>query len=157
MDVPDLRAPNIERFHFSTVVGARAVPDAHASRVDFVGCWLVIQWSLASLRHTTFHVPPAPPRLHWLSDVTLGGAWAAVARALDGFGNRTSLLQSNLTGCRTVSGRAPARHGEKLVLRKDCTMPRWRECFYEVCASQNITMQSAKADFLLGRLLALLD
>ena len=122
--MPDLRAPNIERFHFREVVGARAVPDAHASRVDFVGCWLVVRRFLALLYHTTFHVPLAPARLHWLSDVTLGGPWAAVARAFDVFSNRTSLLQSYLAGFRTVSGRAPARHGEKLVLRKDCTMPR---------------------------------
>ena len=46
---------------------------------------------LFDIDHIAFSPPrsssPAPPRLHWLSDIAVGGAWAAVARAFDGFSN----------------------------------------------------------------------
>ena len=94
------------------------MPDAHASRLISLNVF-----GLSNIGHISFSrvfvAPLAPARLHWYSCVLLGGPWAAVARALSVFSNRTSLLQSNLAGCRTVLGGALRPGiGEKLVLRK---------------------------------------
>ena len=89
-------------------------------RRELVGCstFLLLSSSRVVPR------PPAPARLHWLSDVAVGGPWAA-PRA------RLTVLVIERRGCNPTRGGiwmslargGPAR-GEKLVLRKDFTMPR---------------------------------
>ena len=93
--------------------------------------WTLVGCSESLSLSSSHHVPrpPAPARLHWLSDVAVGGPWAAPRARLTVSGIRESVLQSNAGWLLDVPGARGAGTGEMLVLRKDCTKRRWRVCF----------------------------
>src|SRR5438552_581073 len=77
----------------SNVVAARVPSPMHGGRLR----WTLVDCSESLSLSSSHHVPrpPAPARLHWFSDVTLGGPWAAPRARLTVSGVRESRLQSN--------------------------------------------------------------
>ena len=100
-----------------TSVAVRAVPDAHACGLVKSGVSGVLTVHSKVLL-TTFNVPLAPHRFtgFWAS---YSGAWAAFARTFDvSFGSDILSSICASLGCRGFV-RAPARHREMSVLRRD--------------------------------------
>ena len=92
--VPTPRAKKLDGSPLSNVVAARVPSPMHGGRLR----WMLVGRSTFLLLSSSRVIPrpPAPARLHWLSDVAVGGPWAAPRARLTVIGVRKSLLQSNV-------------------------------------------------------------
>src|SRR5438128_9437065 len=92
----------------SNVAAARVPSPMHGGR--FRREWVGYSEFLLLSSSQVIPRPPAPPRLHWLSDVAVGGAWAAPRARLASLVFECRCCNPTLVGCWTCLARGgPAR------------------------------------------------